>query len=307
MFITGISGFAGASLVRYFSNRPDVKLYGHSRNVSSTNEKYGQYNVELVTSYSAELLNSLGIDYIIHLAGIAHDLSNQYTPSDYDKVNFLNTREIYEHFLHSGVKKFVFISSIKAVVDHAEYPVREESNSVALTPYGCSKRKAEEYILGQNLPEGKHYYILRPCMIHGPGNKGNLNLLYRYVKSGLPYPLGAFQNQRSFLNAANFNFYIDQILNKDIPEGIYNLSDVGTLSTREIVKLIALTLGKRPRIWNLPIWLMRMLFNLYNKNMLPKLTENMVVPNDKLLAFIEQNPPVTIEDGVRQTIRSFEE
>ena len=76
------------------------------------------------------------------------------------------------------------------------------------THYGISKLQAENYILDQKLPEGKRVYILRPCMIHGPGNKGNLNLLYTLVKKGFPWPLGAFENQRSFLSIDNFQIQV---------------------------------------------------------------------------------------------------
>jgi nucleoside-diphosphate-sugar epimerase len=82
----------------------------------------------------------------------------------------------------------------------------EEVEPKPLTHYGKSKLMAEEYILSQPLSVGKSYYILRPCMIHGPGNKGNLNLLYQIVQKGIPYPLAAFENKRSFLSIENLCF-----------------------------------------------------------------------------------------------------
>src|SRR3546814_3353608 len=94
------------------------------------------------------------------------------------------------------------------------------------TPYGQSKWRAEQYLNSQLLPAGKRLFILRPCMIHGPGNKGNLNLLYQVVSKGLPWPLAAFDNERSFLSTDNLNYIIKRILeDADIPGGTYNLAD----------------------------------------------------------------------------------
>jgi nucleoside-diphosphate-sugar epimerase len=142
-------------------------------------------------------------------------------------------------------------------------------------------------------------------MVHGPGNKGNLNLLYKFVKTGLPYPLGAFENRRSFLNVDNFNFIIDQFLSRDIPGGIYHLADDGFLSTRSLVRIIGEALGKTPMIWKIPPSIIRPLFSVYDKKKLQKLTEDMVVSNARLVSELGRPLPVSIEEGVRRTVRSF--
>ena len=111
---------------------------------------------------------------------------------------------------------------------------------------------AEEYIQSQHLPEGKSYYILRPCMIHGTGNKGNLNLLYKFVKKGIPYPLAVFDNQRWFLSVENLCFIISEIIDRDnIPGGIYHIADDETLSTNEVVSILASSLNVKPRLWGI--------------------------------------------------------
>jgi nucleoside-diphosphate-sugar epimerase len=128
------------------------------------------------------------------------------------------------------------------------------------------------------------------------------------VKSGIPYPLGAFQNKRSFLNADNLNFIIDKLIHTSVESGIYNLSDGGSLSTNEVVSIIASTLGKKPRIWNFSAKLTRYLFSLIGKKqMLGKLTESMEVSNHKILAAIGQPLPISIDEGLQKTIRSFHE
>src|SRR5690606_27975560 len=108
-----------------------------------------------------------------------------------------------------------------------------------LTPYGKSKLEAELYLLAQKLPERKRLFIIRPCMIHGPGNKGNLNLLYKVVEKGIPWPLAAFHNERSFLSIDNLSFLIEKMLmHTDLASGVYNFADDDALSTNSLVKLI---------------------------------------------------------------------
>jgi len=307
ILITGVTGFVGSNLVSYFKDNAEVKLYGHTRNVVAANEKFKNFAIDIISDYTSERLDALGIDCIVHLAGIAHDLSNQFVEADYYKVNFEDTVRLYDEFLKSKAKTFIYFSSIKAAVDSISKLLDERVQPNPVTPYGKSKLKAEEYINAHTIAE-KKYYILRPCMIHGKGNKGNLNLLYKFVKSGIPYPLGAFQNKRSFLNADNLNFIIDKLIHTSIESGIYNLSDEGSLSTNQVVSIIASTLGKKPRIWNFSTKLTRYLFSaIGKKQMLSKLTESMEVSNRKILMAIGQSLPVSIDEGLRKTIRSFHE
>ena len=102
----------------------------------------------------------------------------------------------------------------------------------------------------------KSVYIFRPCMIHGPGNKGNLNLLYNVVRKGIPWPLGAFENRRTFTSVENICFAVNGVLTKDVPSGIYNMGDDEALSTNELIEEICKSLGKKAHIWKLPKGLM---------------------------------------------------
>ena len=307
ILITGVTGFVGSCLVTYFHAKEGVKLYGHSRNTAQAKAHYHDFNIEIIAAYTVADIDALQIDYIIHLAGIAHDLSNTYVEADYNKVNYQDSARLYDSFLSSSASRFIYFSSIKAAVDHVDHPADEEMKPDPVTPYGKSKLKAEEYIQSQNLPADKSYYILRPCMIHGPNNKGNLNLLYRFVKSGIPYPLGAFENKRSFLGSDNLLFIIDQLIHQSIPSGVYHLADEGSLSTNEVVRIIANVLGKPSRIWRFPVSFVHVLFKLTGKSkMLGKLTENMEVSNQKILAVIHKPLPVSIEQGLTKTIQSFQ-
>src|SRR5690606_13373271 len=130
---------------------------------------------------------------IIHLAGKAHDTQNTSSPEEYFQVNTELTKQLFDKFLQSNARDFIYFSSVKAVADTVSGLLGEDVTPNPQTPYGQSKWQAEQYLNSQPLPEGKRLFILRPCMIHGPGNKGNLNLLYQVSSKGLPWPLAAFE------------------------------------------------------------------------------------------------------------------
>ena len=165
------------------------------------------------------------------------------------------------------------------------------------------------------IPKNKQVYILRPCMIHGPGNKGNLNLLYNEVKKGIPWPLGDFDNRRSFTSIDNLCYVIEGLLNQDVLTGIYHMGDDEALSTNELIGIMCEAMGKKPHIWKMNKRVMEGCAGLgtlmhlpLNTERLRKLTENYVVSNAKIKAALGIDKlPVTAKEGLMKTIRSFEE
>src|SRR5690606_39109910 len=159
------------------------------------------------------------------------------------------TIALFDEFLKSDINDFFFFSSVKAVADSVDGVLYEDVKPKAATPYGQSKLEAEAYLLSQKLPEGKRLFIIRPCMIHGPGNKVNLNLLYKVLEEGIPCQLSAFDNQRSFLSIDNLSYLIHQMLiNKEVPSGIYHFADDEAISTNQLIKIISSTLGKKLKL-----------------------------------------------------------
>lgn len=306
ILITGIHGFVGSNLVKAMGQNNEI--YGLD---IVAPEKEG-----VVKTFSWSDLDEDKIpqvDAIIHLAGKAHDLKKTSGPEIYFKINTGLTQKIYDWFLKSSARKFIFFSSVKAAADFVPGDILTEDivpNPVG--PYGESKIKAEEYILSHPAT-GKQVYILRPCMIHGPGNKGNLNLLYSVVKRGIPWPLGAFENRRSFTSIGNLCFAIEGLLTKDIASGIYNMGDDEALSTNELITVICNALGKKAHIWHLPKGLMNgmakvggVLYLPLNSERLTKLTENYVVSNAKIKKALGiDKMPIRAEEGLTQTIKSF--
>ena len=315
ILITGIHGFIGSNFIRAL--RDKHTLYGLDiifpcrDGVSQT---FSWRDIE-PTSFPFQTLPQF--DAIIHLAGKAHDTKNQSAAQSYFDINTGLTQKIFDFFLESSAKKFIFFSSVKAAADSVVGDMLTEDVIPApVGAYGESKIKAEEYIkhLEYSTTE-KQVYILRPCMIHGPGNKGNLNLLYNVVKKGIPWPLGDFDNRRSFTSIDNLCYVIEGLLNQDVPMGIYHMGDDEALSTNELIAIMCEAMEKQPRIWKMNKRFMEAcaglgtLFHLpLNTERLRKLTENYVVSNAKIKAVLGIDKlPVTAKEGLMKTIRSFEE
>lgn len=206
ILITGIHGFVGCNLVAYL--KKSHELYGLD---IITPEKDGVKKTYTWDEFDNETIPQ--VDAIIHLAGKAHDTKNNSSSDIYFTVNTGLTKKIFDYFSnHSQIKKFIFFSSVKAAVDKVHGDIlTEDVVPCPVGPYGESKVQAENYILESMIASpnsyiGRDVIILRPCMIHGPGNKGNLNLLYGFVKKGLPWPLGSFDNRRSFTSVDNLTF-----------------------------------------------------------------------------------------------------
>jgi nucleoside-diphosphate-sugar epimerase len=293
--ITGAGGFVGGNVVKYLK---------------------GLFAIRAVTRNELSAINQQILsdtESVIHLAGKAHDLKKSSNPEEYYQVNFELTKKLYDAFLNSQAKKFIFVSSVKASADRVNGVLTEEDTPNPITDYGKSKLMAEQYIQNQPLPQGKSYYILRPCMIHGPGNKGNLNLLYKFVKKGVPYPLAGFDNKRSFLSVSNLCFIIKELLQRDdIPSGIYNIADDEPLSTSEVVRILSAAIGKKPRLWAISPAFVRAAAKLGDILHLPltterldKLTENYVVSNQKIKQAIDKNLPLNSTQGLEITAASF--
>lgn len=291
--ITGATGFVGTNLQDYLKSSHDVE----------------SMSVRYIPNQQFEIKT----DALIHLAGKAHDLKKVANPSAYYDANFELTKQLFDAFLLSEASLFIFMSTVKAVADEVKVVLTEDEVPNPKTHYGIAKHQAEEYILSQKLPEGKRVYILRPCMIHGPGNKGNLNLLYQLVAKGLPWPLGAFENQRSFLSVENLCFVIKELLeNTTIPSEVYQVADDEALSTNELIQLLGTSLEKKSRILNIPSsWIKGgARFGDYlhlplDSERLQKLTENYVVSNKKIVETIGKQLPIESKEGLLKTFESF--
>lgn len=322
ILITGIHGFVGSNLVVALKERHN--LYGLDIVAPEKAGVIKTFSWKDIEPTSLQIQNLPEFHAIIHLAGKAHDTKNQSVTQTYFDINTGLTQKIFDFFLKSSAKRFIFFSSVKAAADSVVGDMLTEDVVPApVGPYGESKIAAENYILSKwkvkngklqaNPYDDKEVYILRPCMIHGPGNKGNLNLLYNVVRKGIPWPLGAFENRRSFTSVENLCTVIEGLLTKDVESGIYHIADDEALSTNELIEVICSAMEKKAHIWRIPKGLMNgaakvggWLHLPLNPLRMQKLTENYVVSNEKIKKALGlKKMPVSAKDGLMATIKSF--
>jgi nucleoside-diphosphate-sugar epimerase len=289
IFLTGSSGFVGQNFVSAINSEVPIRKYSKGDKLSITE------------------------NIVIHLAGKAHDLKKTANSDEYYRINTELTKDVFDAFLVSNAKVFITLSSVKAVADEVEGELTENKNPNPVTHYGKSKLLAEQYIFSREIPQGKRVYVLRPCMIHGPGNKGNLNLLFKIVSRGIPWPLGSFENKRSFCSIDNLMFIINELIEReDIPSGIYNIADEESVSTNELIELIALSQNINSKIWHLSKRLIERFAELgdilhlpLNTERLHKLTSSYIVNNEMIKHAIGKPFPVSSRDGLLKTFKSF--
>jgi nucleoside-diphosphate-sugar epimerase len=285
VFLTGSTGFIGRNFMIAYSGIFDIIEYKRKDPII------------------------IDANVVVHLAGKAEDVRSPFSHSEYYQVNTDFTKEVFDAFLLSEATVFIFVSSVKAVSDVVEGVLTEDFFGHPSSHYGISKKMAEIHIMNQNVPKDKRVYILRPCIIHGPEIKGNLLLLYKLVSKGIPWPLGAFNNERSYCSIINLMFIFKELIERsEIPSGVYNVADDTPLSTSDVVNILAVASNRRPRIWAIPKRLVIIcaklggILNLpFNEERLQKLTYSYVVCNKKLTRSIGKSLPVSSKEGLLRT------
>ena len=280
--ITGAYGFVGTNLCKYLAEKGHECLALDIPAAKRDGVPYASF-------YTWDGLDKLPVvDAVVHLAGKAHDLKKVASEQSYFDINVGLTEKI---FAAAKTTRFIYFSSSKA-----------DANGNA---YGRSKLAAEQFLNGRAI-------VLRPAMIHGPGNKGNLNLLWGIARRGLPWPLAAFENKRSFTSIANICAAVEALCERG-ENGIYPIADDEMISTNRLIELIAETCGKRAKLWRVPKGVMRMVAKLgdvlhlpLNTERIVKLTEDSFVNNSHLKSQLGwKRMPIRAEEGMRRTLRSF--
>lgn len=291
--ITGSSGFIGQSFIKYFQEN--------------------EMAVESLSLRDSWELNK-NADVIIHLAAKSTDSHKLSDEKEYFRVNKDLTIKLFDEFLNSSIKTFIYFSSAKVIADSSNDILDENT---ALNPkgiYGLSKKAAEEYLLNQRVPEGKRLFIIRPCLVHGEGNQGNLISLYKLVSKGFPWFFAKFNNKRSFLSIDNLTYCIDAIVQNDnISSGIYNISDDEPISVNQLIRLMAQVSSRKVKLWGIPKVFIFLLFKIgdllnlpVNSILLNKLTASFIVSNKKIKSALGiKKLPISTEDGLLKTLKSI--
>ncbi len=254
VLITGVNGFIGQVLAKQLL-AAGIEVKGLVRD-KAVNPAIESIVLDLTAAWQINTCE--GVDTVFHLAGKAHALSEiAADDKEYRLINTEGTRKLLEAAKQAGVERFVFFSSVKAVGDMAA--MQDESNQTqADTPYGHSKRAAEELVLNGGYV--RHPLVIRPCMVYGLSEKGNLPRMISAIKRGFFPPLPEVDNHRSMVHVKDLaTAAILAAQNPKAAGQIYIVSDGQANSTRQLYEWICFALNKKPLPFSIPVFVLKML------------------------------------------------
>lgn len=301
VFVTGASGFVGGRLTEFLTAR--------GREVCSISRD------AVRDTFSPDawerVLKDSGADAVVHLIARTHaaDSADPSSLPVYRRINVDITRALMQASEVSGVRRFVYVSSIKAVGEETppDAPFTEESPCRPEDSYGVSKREAEEVVLRRS--SSLEAFVLRPPIIYGAGVKGNFVKLLRAVRKGTPLPFAGVRNARSMLFAGNLSRCIEGVLMTDSSAaGVYHVADEAAVSTPELVRRMAAAMGVVPRLFYCPPRLLEAAGALAGRgNAVKKLTRSLVVGSERIRALLGAPDLCGMDTALEQTARWFME
>ena len=306
VLVTGANGFIGSILC----NRLVVEKWNVSGSVRSEKNYLlvqGVKNVIIgdvnaVTDWNAALQ---GIDTVVHLAARVHVMKDSSTEplQAYRKVNVKGTENLACQAAELGVKRFIFLSTVKVNGEENRKAYTESDRPSPMDSYGISKMEAEKIISDIDVKTGMETVILRPPLVYGPGVKANFLRLLRVVDRGIPLPLASTKNQRSMIYVENLVDAILQCMRNPYAAGqTYLVSDRQNVSTPELIRMIAAALQKGPRLFRFPPLALYIIGRLTGRGpAVDRLIGSLTVDTGKIRNELGWTAPFTLEEGLRNT------
>jgi len=306
--VTGASGFVGTELCaeltrRSFRVRPVIR---EPKNTSLDEISVG--NIGPDTHWGNALDKA---DVVVHLAARVHIMhkENAEQINIYHEVNFEGTMALANQAVQAGVKRFVFISSIKVNGEKSRLgqPFTAQDAARPVDPYGMSKEETEKALLELAESTGLEVVIIRPVLVYGPGVKANFRSLMKWINMGVPLPLGLVDNKRSLVALDNLvDLIITCVEHTKAVNQIFLVSDGEDLSTTELLQRVGKALGKPARLIPVPCRLIGFAAALIGKrDFSQRLLGSLQVDITKTREILNWSPPVSVDDALKNTAQSF--
>lgn len=305
VLVTGANGFVGRFLCECLNAHGDVVI-PVVRRVANLAGEVVVGSINSVTDWVSVLSNC---DTIVHLAARVHVMNDASRDSLalYRATNTDATLNLARQAAQAGVKRFIFISTIKVNGEGRDTPYRETDAPAPEDAYAISKWEAEQGLRQIAADTGLEVVILRPPLVYGPGVKANFQRLIHIVKRGWPLPLGAIRNRRSLLYVGNFVDAIRLCVEHPAAAGqTFLLDDGKPVSTPELIGAVARALGRPARLLAVPVWMLEAAGTLLGKRAaVARLTGSLFVDGSAIRSCLGWKPPYPMEDGMAATVASF--
>lgn len=310
--ITGANGFLGKALVAATATNQEHVVAALVRRQSAHQHPGAKYTVigdiSPITNWLPSLLN---VDVVIHTAARVHIIQDSMLDplNEYRQANVVSALNLAHQAAQSGIKRFIYISSIKANGEHtsAGSPFFADSTPNPIDPYGVSKLEAEIGLYAIGRKTGMEIVCIRPPLVYGPGVKGNFLKMLRYLSQGVPLPIGAITNLRSFVACDNL---VDLIItccdHAAAANQTFLVSDDEDVSTKELFGRLGAALNKPARILSFPptfLWWGARITG--KKNLAHRLFGNLQIDILKTKNLLDWSPPVSMDKGLKLTADWF--
>lgn len=312
ILVTGASGFVGSAVLRKLSTEDGVAVRGSVRKPLVPNEAVADVvcvgDLGAQTDWTGALRRVNGV---VHTAARVHFMRETARDplTEFRRVNVEGTAQLARQAAAAGVRRMVFISSVKVNGEATQpgHPFHADDAPAPSDSYGVSKLEAEQRLREISARTGLEVVILRPPLIYGPGVRANFRTMMRWVSKGIPLPLGAVRNVRSLVALENFVDLIALCLHHHAAAGqTFLVSDGEDLSTAELLRRLGNALGKPARLMPVPMALLELGAALAGrKDIAQRVCSSLQVDISKTRQLLGWEPPITVDDGLRKTAQGF--
>lgn len=313
ILITGAAGFVGSALIKRLL-REDLRLTAAllagepDSHLPSGIERATVEPLSETSDYSAAMEN---VDIVIHLAARVHIMNDTAANplQEFRTVNLHGTERLAQQAVRAGVKRLVYVSTVKVMGEESDTAYKEDSPLAPRDPYGISKAEAESALQRIADETGLEVVIVRPPLVYGPGVKANFRQLMSAVSRGVPLPFASIRNKRSLVYIENLGDALACCATHPNAAGkTYLISDGVDLSTPELIRRIAAAFGRSARLFPFPCWLMRLAGKITGKTAtVDRLIGSLQVDSSRIKKELGWVPPYTMEEGLAKTAAWFKE
>ena len=306
VMLTGAGGFVGQYLCSTLEEAGFelVRVFRASEQVLKKvfqNTIVGK-NIDATTDWTNDLID---VEAVVHLAARVHVMTGDEAGdlASFREINVEGTKNLAEQAAHSGVNRFIYLSSIKVNGEQTDgQPFSATQAPDPKNSYAISKMEAEETLRKIEKTTNMEVVIIRPPLVYGPGVKGNLLALVKMIKKGIPLPLGAVNNRRDLISIYNLCDLIRVcILHPGAPGDTFLVSDNESISTTDLIRQIANGLNRTARLFPAPNWLLTLLAALFGKmEQLEKLTGNLQINMSPTQQALDWHPPLSVAESFRK-------